>query len=241
MMKYVLAEIFKYRKAKIKFCTIVLFIPTVISFIIYGFNKKYNSLLLWEGYLNVIFSFLNDIVAPIVYGIIAAYIFGHEYETKTMNVMFTYPINRMKLLFSKLACILYIIAITLILVFFTSIILGFLLKHESLNMDLLIYYFIALLKMILYHFMLVCITCAVAIYSKNVLPGIIFVISATFANIVIVNTQLSAFYPWSAPVLLSPHEGVGRIFIPYTLSTISLVVIFLIGLAISIKKYRYVE
>lgn len=95
--------------------------------------------------------------------------------------------------------------------------------------------------MIVYHFMLVCITCAVAIYSKNVLPGIIFVISATFANIVIVNTQLSAFYPWSAPVLLSPHEGVGRIFIPYTLSMISLVVIFLIGLAISIRKYRYVE
>jgi ABC-2 type transport system permease protein/bacitracin transport system permease protein len=40
----------------------------------------------------------------------------------------------MKLLFSKLSCILYIIAITLILVFFTSIILWFLLKHEILNM-----------------------------------------------------------------------------------------------------------
>ncbi len=240
-MKYVLAEIFKYRKAKIKFCTIVLFIPTVIAFIIYGFNKKYNSILLWEDYLNLIFTFLNDIVATIIYGIIAAYIFGHEYEAKTMNVMFTYPINRMKLLFSKLTCILYIIAITLILVFFSSIILGFLLKHESLNMDLLIYYFISLLKMIVYHFMLVCITCAVAIYTKNVLPSIIFVISATFANIVVVNTHLSAFYPWSAPVLLSPHEGVGRSYIPSTLSMISLVVIFLIGLSISIRKYRYVE
>lgn len=225
-MKCILAEIFKYRKAKIKFCTIVLFIPTVIAFIIYGFNKKYNSILLWEDYLNTILTFLNDIVATIIYGIIAAYIFGHEYETKTMNVMFTYPINRMKLLFSKLACILYIIAITLILVLFTSIILGFLLKHERLNIDLLIYYFISLLKMIVYHFMLVCITCAVAIYTKNVLPSIIFVISATFANIVIVNTHLSAFYPWSAPVLLSPHEGVGRTFIPSTLSMISLVSYF---------------
>jgi hypothetical protein len=241
MMKCILAEIFKYRKAKIKFCTIVLFIPTVIAFIIYGFNKKYNSIILWEDYLNTILTFLNDIVATIIYGIIAAYIFGHEYETKTMNVMFTYPINRMKLLFSKLACILYIIAITLILVLFTSIILGFLLKHERLNIDLLIYYFISLLKMIVYHFMLVCITCAVAIYTKNVLPSIIFVISATFANIVIVNTHLSAFYPWSAPVLLSPHEGVGRTFIPSTLNMISLIVIFLIGLDISIKKYRYVE
>ena len=240
-MKCILAEIFKYRKAKIKFCTIVLFIPTVIAFIIYGFNKKYNSIILWEDYLNTILTFLNDIVATIIYGIIAAYIFGHEYETKTMNVMFTYPINRMKLLFSKLACILYIIAITLILVLFTSIILGFLLKHERLNIDLLIYYFISLLKMIVYHFMLVCITCAVAIYTKNVLPSIIFVISATFANIVIVNTHLSAFYPWSAPVLLSPHEGVGRTFIPSTLNMISLIVIFLIGLDISIKKYRYVE
>ena len=241
MMKYILAEIFKYRKAKIKFCTIVLFMPTVISFIIYGFNKKYNSLLLWEGYLNVILTFLNDIVAPIVYGIIAAYIFGHEYETKTMNVMFTYPINRMKILFSKLACIFYIIAITLILIFFTSIILGLLLKHESLSMDLFIYYFVSFLKMIVFHFMLVCIICAVAICTKSVLPSIIFVISATFANIVVVNSHLSAFYPWSAPVLLSPHEGVGRTYIPSTLSMISLIAIFLIGIAISIKKYRYVE
>ncbi|WP_270564966.1 hypothetical protein [Clostridium beijerinckii] len=52
---------------------------------------------------------------------------------------------------------------------------------------------------------------------------------------------LSAFYPWSAPVLLSPHEGVVRTFIPSTLNMISIVVIFLIGLAISIRKYRYVE
>ena len=158
-----------------------------------------------------------------------------------MNVMFTYPVNRRKLLFSKLACIFYIIAITLILIFFTSIILGLLLKHESLSMDLLIYYFVSFLKMIVFHFMLVCITCAVAICTKSVLPSIIFVISATFANIVVVNTHLSAFYPWSAPVLLSPHEGVGRTYIPATLNMISLVTIFLIGLAISIKKYRYVE
>ncbi|RII34103.1 ABC transporter permease [Clostridium chromiireducens] len=241
MMKYVLAEIFKYRKAKIRFCTIVLFIPIVISFIIYGFNEKYNYLIIWEDYFNVILNFLNDIVAPIVYGIISAYIFGHEYETKTMNVMFTYPINRMKLLISKLGCIFYIIASTLILAFFTSLILGLLIKHESLTIDFLIYYFVSFLKMIIFHFMLVCITCAVAIYTKSVLPSIIFVISATFINLVVVNTHLSAFYPWSAPVLLSPHEGVGRTYIPYTLNMISLVVIFLIGLTISIRKYKYVE
>lgn len=241
MMKFIFAEIFKFRKGKIKFCTIVLFIPIVIAFIIYGFNEKYNNLIIWEGYFNVILNFLNDIVAPIVYGIIAAYIFGHEYETKTMNVMFTYPINRMKLLVSKLVCIFYIIAITLVLAFFTSLILGLLIKHETLSMDLLIYYFVSFLKMIVFHFMLVCITCSVAIWTKSVLPSIIFVISATFANLVVVNTHLAAFYPWSAPVLISPHEGIGRTYIPYALNMISLVVIFLIGLVISIKKYRYVE
>ncbi|WP_242976386.1 hypothetical protein [Clostridium diolis] len=52
--------------------------------------------------------------------------------------------------------------------------------------------------------------------------------------------MIKGFYPWSAPVL-RPHEGIGRTFIPSTLSMISLVVIFLIGLAISIRKYRYVE
>lgn len=164
-----------------------------------------------------------------------------EYETKTMNVLFTYPINRIKILFSKFASILYIIAVNLTLILVTAIILGLFINHESLNRDLLIYYFFTLVKMIIYHFMLVIITCAVAICTRSVLSGIIFIISATFINLVIVNTHFSAFYLWSAPILLSPHENVGRAFTPAVSLFIVLVICFIIGTIICMKKYKYVE
>lgn len=241
MISYIKGEIFKYRKTKVKFCSLVGFIPAIIAFIMYGFNDKYNHLIIWEEYLNLIITFTNDIIAPIVYGIIASYIFGHEYETKTMNILFTYPINRIKILFSKFASILYIIAVNLTSILVAAIILGLFINHESLNRDLLIYYFFALVKMIIYHFMLVIITCAVAICTRSVLSGIIFVISATFLNLVIVNTHFSAFYPWSAPVLLSPHENVGRTFTPSVSLFIVLVICFIIGTIICVKKYKYVE
>ena len=241
MMKYIRNEIFKYRKTKVKFCTLVAYIPVIITFMMYAFNDKYNHIVVWENYLNLILTFTNDIVAPIVYGIIASYIFGHDYETKTMNVLFTYPINRIKILFSKFASILYVIVVNLLSIFIISLILGLILNHKNLGRDLLVYYFVAILKMVIYHFMLVCITCAVAVCTKSVLPGIIFIISATFANIVIINTHVSAFYPWSAPVLLSPHDNVGRTFIPSVSLIISLTIFFIVGITVCIKKYRYVE
>lgn len=240
MIKYINAEIFKFRKSKVKYCMLVSFIPTFIIFFMYACNPKY-ELVEWSGYFNLIITFLNYIVCSIVFGIITSYTFAADYETKNINVIFTYPINRLKLLLSKLIFILIVICITLISIFFCSLVLGLLIKHENFTSKIFLYYFISFIKMIIFHFMLICIISGIAIYTKNILPGIIFVISVSFSNLVLVNTKFSSFYPWSAPLLLSPHENIGRSYISYSASIISLIIIFLIGLAISIKKYRYTE
>lgn len=240
MIRFVKEEIFKFRKEKIRYCLLVLCIPTIIVFLMYAFNEKYD-LVEWDGYLNNIITFLNYIVCPIVYGIITAYTFGHEYETKTINILFTYPINRMKILMSKLLFIFLIIGSTLLSILLLSLGLGLLIKHESLTTTTFIYYLGALVKMMVFHFMLICIVSAVAISLKSVLPAIIFIISVSFANLVVVNTKIAVFYPWSAPILLSPHENVGRNYIPSFCCMLSLIIIFIIGVGISIKKYKYIE
>ena len=240
MMNYILAEVYKFRKSNVKFALLLLLIPSLITFCMYTFNDKYGAVT-WESYINLICTFLNDIVGPIVFGIVAAYILGHEYETKTMNVMFTYPVNRIKLLFCKIIAIFSIIFVSLMVVLFLSIISGLVPEHEELQMDIVGYYVLSYIKMSIYHFMLASTACAVAICVKSVLPAAIFVISATFINIVVVNSQVAVLYPWSAPVLLSPHENVGRTFVPSKALLIVLLVTFLISLAVSIKKYKYIE
>lgn len=240
MIEYIFAEIFKFNKSKLKYSTLVLYIPNIIVFLMYLINPKY-YLVNWNEYLNLIITFLNYFVCPLAFGIIASYTFGSDYEDKTINVLFTYPIKRVYLLISKLVFILIIITITLISIFFLSLISGLALKHEVFTSKIFIYYFIAFIKMSIFHFMLIFIICGIAIKTKNILPGIIFIIAATLSNLLLVNTKLSSFYPWSAPLLLSPHDNIGRSYIFYTGSIFSLIIIFLIGLAICIKNYRYTE
>lgn len=239
-MKYTFAELYKLKKTNVKYALILLLIPSIIAFCVYAFNDKY-GVINWDSYLNLICTFLNDIVAPIVFGIVAAYILGHEYETRTINVMFTYPINRIKILFSKLIAVFFIIFISLMTVLIFSIITGLMTQHEKLDFDTILFFTISYVKMAITHFMLVSATCAFAICVKSVLPAAIFVISATFVNIVVVNTKVAAFYPWSAPVLLAPHENVGRTFVPSKMLFVVLVIVFLISLLISIRKYKYIE
>lgn len=236
-----LEEIIKFKKSKVKLCLLILLVPSVIQFIMYAFNDKYNHFVQWEPYLNIIITFLNDIAALIVYGIITAYIFGNEYESKTINVLFTYPVSRIRILFSKLLCILTIITISMMFTFILSIMSGLVLEHEKLTSDIFLYYLWSFIKVIIYQFMLVPITAAISIIYKNILTPIIFCIGASFGNLIIVNTHIAAFYPWSAPVLLSPHENAGRTFTPDFMCFVSLIVIFVIGLFISAKKYRYIE
>lgn len=240
MIEYIFAEIFKFNKSKLKYSALVLYIPNIIIFLMYLINPKYD-LVNWTEYLNLIITFLNYFICPITFGIISSYTFGSDYENKNINVLFTYPIKRVHLLISKLVFILIIITSTLISIFFLSLISGLALKHEVFTSEIFIYYFIAFIKMILFHFMLIFIISGIAIKTQNILPGIIFIISVTFANLLLVNTKLSSFYPWSAPLLLSPHDNIGRNYIFYAGSISSLIIIFLIGLALCIKKYRYIE
>lgn len=240
MIGLIKAEMKKFKKSKIKYCTLVLFIPTIISFLMYAFNEKYDAVE-WKSYFNIIITFLNYIVCSIVYGIITAHTIGSEYETRSINILFTYPINRIKILFSKLLFVFVIIVIALFSVFAISLGSGLIIEHEPITSGIVLCYLFAFVKMMFYHFMLISIVSAVTITTKSVLSSIIFIISVSFANLVVVNTSLSVFYPWSAPLLLSPHENVGRNFIAYNISFISLAVIFVVGLIISIRRYKYIQ
>lgn len=240
MINFVKEEIKKFLKSKVKYSLLILLIPTVISFFMYGFNEKYDGIE-WTEYFNLIMTFLNYIVCSIVYGIVTAYTIGREYESRTINILFTYPINRIKILFSKWLFILSVIFSSLLSVFVISLVGGLFLKHDPITSSIILYYLFGFIKMVVYHFMLIFFVSAVTIIAKSVLAPIIVIVAMSFANLVIVNTNLGNFYPWSAPALLSPHEGIGRAYINYGMAAVSLIVIFAVGLAISIKRYKYIE
>ncbi|MCR8842604.1 ABC transporter permease [Paenibacillus sp. SC116] len=52
------------------------------------------------------------ILAPFIFALITGYIISREYQERTINQLFSYPISRIMFLFSKLATVLLLIAIT---------------------------------------------------------------------------------------------------------------------------------
>lgn len=241
MTKYVLAEFTKFKYSKVKYSILVLLVPVILVFIMYAVNNKKYPIVEWDSYLTTIETFLNLLVCMLVFGIITSYVFGVEYETKTINVLFTYPIHRIKLLFSKLTLIFIIIMFSLISVFLISIFLGMLIKHDPLTLNIISDNFMVYIKMICMHFILVTIIPPIVFHTKSVLPAVVFIVGASFFNIILVNTKLSSFYPWSIPVLFTPHAIGGRSYTNYSCSFIVLFLLLIIGVFYSAIKFRYTE
>lgn len=70
------------------------------------------------------------------------------------------------------------------------------------------------------------------------LAVVILLCLVLFFNLILVNASGNTFYPWAILLLFSPHEGVGRTFINYTVGVGSLVFIFIFGLILSIREYK---
>lgn len=66
-------------------------------------NKSIKS---WYEFNNIALQLIN-LIANIFLGIITGELYMDEYKNKTINVMFTYPISRTKIYFSKLCIILF--------------------------------------------------------------------------------------------------------------------------------------
>lgn len=240
MNNLIYAELKKFNSSKIKYSILVCFIPVFLITFIYAVNEKY-PLIIWDDYLTTIQTFLNALVCPGAFGLITANIFASEFETKTINILFTYPFNRIKILISKFISIFLVIITTLLLAFLTALICGLLLKHEPLTFNIILSHFIDYLQLSLMHFMLTTIIAALTIRFKHLIPALIFIISMIFLNIILMNSSIGIVFPMSIPVVLTPHSFGGRSYTNYALGYSALCIYFIISSFLCFKNFKYIH
>lgn len=230
-------EFIKLKKCKVLWgvplCSLC---PVMMIYIMYAFNKKY-PVVAWSNYFSLIETITNLLVAVGIFAVLTGYIFSREYQENTINSMFTYPISRVQFFAGKLVVMLILIFITFVSSFILSVLFGLTIKHETLTVGILLYYLKTYLLMVLMHFSLVPIMAFLSIYNKSIIPPIIVGVIAITLNLIIINTPFNTLFPWSIPVIMSPHED-GRTYTNYARGITVLCVTFIFGILLSIKSIK---
>ncbi|OAZ48775.1 ABC transporter permease [Paenibacillus polymyxa] len=237
------AECLKLKGTKILFLSVFILIVTVsLTFSTFAVSPKFslerNG---WNDYFMDLVSSINLITGYMSYYILTCYIYAREYQEKTHIALFANPVRRTWIYFSKLLVIYMYIAVSLLLAFVLSALLGMLITTRPLTFEIVMYQLGIFTKMIIMHAMLIPTITFFAIRWKKFVPAIMGMCTVMCLNFVLVNTPGNTFYPWTVPVLFSPHGTLGRTYTNVSGGLISICFIFVLGLFLALRSYTRIE
>ncbi|MFL0249489.1 ABC transporter permease [Clostridium neuense] len=188
MYNVIYCEFLKIKKSH--FYLSLIFIVSILPIGITLLASKGNSLRNGINYIFLIeqasFNFLTIPLSTLI----AAYIFTREFSFKTMSNLFCYPASKLKIFFSKLVFITFLIAGLIFFQLFLALLLGNLFNHVELTSSLLLVY----LKLNLYHILclyaILPIAILIALLCKNSIVPFIY-----SAVVCICNSYMSFFIP----------------------------------------------
>jgi len=155
----------------------------------------------WDKYAGNVEAMMFLIGSVVLFSLATSYVFSREFTDKTAAALYTYPVNRIKILICKLLVIFSIIMAVYILQFVLIFCGGLLLNHEPLTKKILLYHMkIHLCSMVL-QFALIPMVVLIASISKNIIPSIIYGVIAGLSNMFLMNSDKYIYSPFMFPVL----------------------------------------
>lgn len=193
----------------------------------------------WGDVFNTNLAFINLLIAPPLFGLLAGYLFTREYRNSTINTLFSYPYSRIRFLLVKMFLMIPLIAATLFLNFLLLLIAQLIVEYQ---VDWSFFTTIAgmYLRLVPLLFAVVPIAISFGIVSKNSIAPMALGLGAGVCNIVIVNSKYSVLFPWSSPFMiiadnLNLTEGMDLNFV---LGKIILLLVFIVPSIFNIFYYK---
>jgi len=209
MFNVIITEFLKLKHSKILWLIpIGAIVPVLMALL--SLSQMYNSndpsAHYWGMLLKTVLVFSNYFSSAIL-ALITGFIFTREYQEITINVLFTYPISRLKFYISKLIVSLFLTTVLFTLSIIFTLISGIVFKYEMFISEFLVIFIKYSLFSILLNFLLVPIAAFVGIKSKTVLStsalGIVYVMSMLFLN----KPEYSVYIPCCIPSLIASLKG----------------------------------
>lgn len=188
--------------------------------------------------------FLMLLFAPMVLTILGAWIIGREYTDGTLKSIFTIPVSRTSFLWGKILFF-AILTLTFMLISWLEILMSAFLCNCFIPVtEFTIPYFIFfLIKMFLGGILLFASQTPfiyLTIRTKGFVTPLIAIVAISLINVVLSNSPIAGFYPWSASYLLVTGRLSGQS-CPKGISLAIILTMCLWGIAASVLKFKKEE
>ncbi|SFJ17426.1 hypothetical protein SAMN02799624_03589 [Paenibacillus sp. UNC496MF] len=181
-------------------------------------------------------------VGPSIFALITAYIIAREYQERTINQLFSYPVSRLEILAAKLVVVFLLIMLTALLSFAAAFAVGLaMLLQGRIDFDMIWLGFKTNILVCLLSFGTIPVAAAVSLVAKNIIPAAVIGVFATIVTVIgaIGHGQGSIMFPWLAPYWpvrylaqdIADNTGLNPYAVP---ALIVLSVTFILSLAISL-------
>lgn len=199
-----------------------------------GFFELFDSMIM----------FLMLLFAPLILSVFAVYIISREYSEKTLKTVFSVPISRKKFLAGKFL-ILYIIVLLFMFLSWLDLLVLAVLGSFFLNIELtatlptVLYLLMMLFKMLcggtLLYMTITPVIC-LSIRNKGFVAPFIVVAAVCLLNVVLSNSAIAGFIPWSACYLLTTGRS-GNFGCPPWMSFLIIILVCILSVAASMRRF----
>ncbi len=193
MFRVTMTEIYKLKRTKILYlCLVGAGVPLLINSL--GVTQ---SEMTWEQYYFMNWN-LSFLMSPVIFSVLAGYLFVREYHEKTINQLFMYPYSRVKYFIGKFIVCLVLITFTFLLLMLGMLIVGYFIIPDPISMSQLSSFFLMSAITIIAHWMLVPIAIFVSILAKSYIPSVVLGISVTISGLIIMGTEYALYFPYNS-------------------------------------------
>lgn len=215
-------------------------VAPILNYLIFLSLKNHEpSAISIERYFEQGYVFLVVLLATVMFGLIATYIFNREYQEGTLGNMLTIPTGRIELIINKMIILLGWIILLLLFAFALSILLNYMGIFMEFSREIIIKYIKVYLLTGVIYFLLTPVTIFITMIFKSYIPSIGFNIFVTISSLVISDTKYEEIFPWSLPYLLTIYEG--EFHYPKSYSIAAILLTFIISLMACIVYFNNVD
>lgn len=176
------------------------------------------------------------LIGVLLYGVIASYLFNREYIENTLKSLLTIPVSKMSFILSKFIMLLVWIMTLTIAAWGLTLILGLIGHFKGLSSAVVAESFKQFATGGGLLFLVVTPTIFITLVFKNYVPGIVFTTVITMVNVMMINSEYRALYPWSGVWVIVSNMIVPEYPVEYTY--ISIFTTFIIGFITTMIYFR---
>ncbi|MFT8889189.1 MAG: ABC transporter permease [Ethanoligenens sp.] len=152
------------------------------------------------------------ILGPFIFALVTGYVFAREYNERTINQLFTYPVSRIRIFNAKMAVIFTIIVITSLLSCAFAVLIGVAkVLGGYVSFNLILGGIGMNLVACLFSFGTIPLAAAFSLVGKNIIPPMVLGALASMVTLVLElgHGMKAVLFPWATPYYLVREFGEG--------------------------------